>query len=94
VQDLLIQTARADRRVSTVIKIQPKPQMGSLELNAIPWAQVYIDGRYRGVTPLQGLKLKAGTHEVRLVNPEQNLETRFKAVIRPNRTLSKVIKLR
>lgn len=47
---------------------------GRLTLDAEPWAQVYIDGRLVGPTPLFEHRVPAGTVTVRLVNPSLGLE--------------------
>lgn len=41
---------------------------GTLRINSLPWAQVFIDGRMVGYTPQRGISLKPGDHDVRLVN--------------------------
>jgi hypothetical protein len=41
---------------------------GTLRINSLPWAQVFIDGRMVGYTPQRGIKLTPGEHDVRLVN--------------------------
>ncbi len=38
---------------------------GILQINAIPWAEVYVTGELKGTTPLK-LELEAGTYEVLL----------------------------
>jgi len=43
---------------------------GRLSINAMPWAQVAIDGRDVGQTPLANLALPIGTHEVKFAHPE------------------------
>src|SRR5262249_29266691 len=43
---------------------------GSLSLNAMPWADVYIDGTRIGQTPLGNLSLPIGTHEVVFRHPD------------------------
>jgi hypothetical protein len=43
---------------------------GTLSVNAVPWATVSIDGRDVGETPLGGLELRPGTHEVTFTHPE------------------------
>ena len=40
-----------------------------LSINALPWAEVRVDGQKRGNTPLRALTLPAGTHEVELLCP-------------------------
>ena len=41
---------------------------GELVLRIRPYADVHIDGRRRGLTPMPPIKLPAGRHRVRLVN--------------------------
>jgi serine/threonine-protein kinase len=42
---------------------------GVLSVNALPWADVWIDGNPVGTTPLANLKVPVGTHEVVLRHP-------------------------
>ena len=37
---------------------------GSLSVNALPWANIEIDGRPVGTTPLGDIALSIGSHEV------------------------------
>jgi serine/threonine protein kinase len=41
----------------------------SLSVNALPWAEVSIDGKNQGTTPLRKIKLRAGVHRVELSCP-------------------------
>ncbi len=41
----------------------------SLSVNALPWANVSIDGKAQGTTPLRKLKLRPGVHRVELNCP-------------------------
>jgi hypothetical protein len=43
---------------------------GSIALNAVPWAEVWIDGEAVGETPIGGLTLPIGVHEVLFRHPE------------------------
>jgi hypothetical protein len=52
-----IQTGRT---VTTTVEIPN----GSLSINALPWADVLIDGRAVGTTPLANLSLPIGPHDV------------------------------
>ncbi|MGQ0735645.1 MAG: PEGA domain-containing protein [Acidobacteriota bacterium] len=53
---------------STSISVEfPK---GTLALNAVPWAEVWIDGQSVGETPIGNLSLSIGTHEVVFRHPE------------------------
>lgn len=44
--------------------------MGVINLNAAPWAEVYIDGRRVGETPLGNLSVSIGPHEVVFKHPQ------------------------
>lgn len=53
-------------------KIQKSPveeNEGGLTINAMPWADVYVDGKAYGTTPKTIEDLKAGSHKVRLESP-------------------------
>jgi hypothetical protein len=43
---------------------------GTLNLNALPWAEVLVDGRRIGETPIGNLAIPAGSHEVVFRHPE------------------------
>lgn len=43
---------------------------GSLSVNALPWAEVTIDGRSVGTTPLANLSVPIGTHEIVWRHPQ------------------------
>jgi hypothetical protein len=49
---------------------------GSLYVNALPWAEVWIDGERAGETPIGNLQLPIGTHELVLKHPELGEEKR------------------
>jgi hypothetical protein len=44
--------------------------MGSLSINALPWAEVSINGQRAGETPIANLSLPIGNHEVLFRHPE------------------------
>jgi hypothetical protein len=46
------------------------PPAGTVNLNALPWAEAWIDGRQAGETPLGNLKLPLGEHEVVFRHPQ------------------------
>jgi len=48
-----------------------------VRLNAVPWAEVQVDGVRRGNTPLRDLLLAAGPHEVVLRHPPDGTTRRF-----------------
>jgi len=43
---------------------------GSVSLNALPWAEVYVDVNHLGQTPLGNVTLPIGTHEVVFRHPD------------------------
>jgi len=66
----VVSTPAAPRRDAGA-RGQRRPQAhGRLDVNAVPWARVEVDGKYVGDTPVRGLRLGAGKHRVRLYNPK------------------------
>jgi len=62
----------------TPVKIEfPK---GTIALNALPWAEVWVDGEKVGETPIGNLQVTIGTHDVLFRNPDLG-ELRQKATI-------------
>jgi hypothetical protein len=49
------------------VKLDPK---GSANINAQPWAEVWIDGTKVGETPLANLPLTLGSREIVFRNPQ------------------------
>jgi hypothetical protein len=43
---------------------------GSIAINALPWAEVWIDGERVGETPIGNLSLPLGPHEILFRHPE------------------------
>ena len=56
-----------DGKTSTVQVPVPN---GSLSVNAVPWADVAVDGRLVGTTPLANLPITIGSHEVIMRHPQ------------------------
>jgi hypothetical protein len=53
---------------TSTLKIEfPK---GTIALNAIPWADVWIDGEKVGETPIGNLAVTVGTHEIIFRHPQ------------------------
>jgi hypothetical protein len=46
------------------------PPRGTLSVNALPWAEVWIDGQRAGETPIGNYSLPIGTHELLFRHPE------------------------
>jgi serine/threonine-protein kinase len=76
--------AEAPREVA----VQPrklKASKGKLLVRVNPWADVVVDGRMVGATPLSAIEVSAGRHSVTVTNSELG-KTRTVAVdVRPNR---------
>jgi hypothetical protein len=43
---------------------------GSLAINAVPWAEAFVDGRSVGETPLGNIQVPIGTHEIVFRHPQ------------------------
>jgi hypothetical protein len=84
------------RRPDQTARSRPTPRprrYGTLDLNASPWAEVYLGKRRLGNTPLQGVRLPAGRHRLRLVNPQRGLTARITVRIRAGRTTRRAVRL-
>ncbi len=70
-----------------------EPAFGFLEIQVIPWAEIYINDEYEETTPLNDpISLPAGKHELKLVNP--NFSTWVDSIkIEPGQTFKKRISL-
>jgi len=65
---------------------------GFLEANASPWAEVRVDGKPRGDTPLKPpLKLPAGTHHALFTNPDFPKPVQRTFVIKPGQTYRLIV---
>jgi hypothetical protein len=53
---------------------------GTLNVNALPWGDVFIDGRPVGQTPLGNIKLPIGPHRIVFRHPELGEQTRTAVV--------------
>ena len=59
-----------------VSSMKVDPPKGSLSLNAVPWAEVWIDGERAGETPIGNIQVAIGQHEVIFRHPDLG-EQRF-----------------
>ena len=70
---------RATRSVQVapgkVASVAVKLPMGSVAINAIPWAEVWIDGNRIGETPIGNQPATIGHHEIVFRNPELGEKT-------------------
>ena len=65
---------RVTRTVQVVagqtLSITLKPPLGTLSINALPWAEVWVDGKAAGETRIGNLSLPIGDHELLFRHPE------------------------
>ena len=65
-------------RASTIVQVSPGKvapikiewPKGSVALNALPWAEVWIDGEKSGETPIGNLSLPIGPHDIVFRHPD------------------------
>jgi len=53
-----------------VATVRPEWPRGTVALNALPWAEVFINGERIGETPIGSHSLPVGTHEIVFRHPE------------------------
>jgi hypothetical protein len=70
-----------DVRAGQVVALTVSPPNGSININAVPWAEVFIDGKSVGETPIGNLSIPLGEHEIIFRHP-QLVEVRRTAVVR------------
>ena len=63
-----------------VVSLVVDPGKGTININALPWAQVWLDGRWLGETPLGQISAPLGEHEILFRHPELG-ERREKATV-------------
>jgi hypothetical protein len=73
-----------DIKAGQIVSLAVTPPNGSVSINALPWAEVWIDGRSVGETPLGNLSVPLGEHEIVFRHPELG-ERREKAIVRSDR---------
>jgi eukaryotic-like serine/threonine-protein kinase len=45
-------------------------EVGTLTINARPWARISVDGRVLGNGPIRGREVRAGSHRISFVLPD------------------------
>ena len=61
---------------------------GSLAINAVPWAEAFVDGASVGETPIGNIQVPIGAHEIVFRHPQ--LGERRASVIVTTREIAKV----
>jgi hypothetical protein len=82
-----------DVEAGETVSIHVAPPDGSVTIDASPWAEVTIDGRAAGRTPLGPLALTPGEHDVAFMHPAGGND-RQRVTVRPESKLRVVGKLR
>jgi serine/threonine-protein kinase len=78
----------------TEARAKPRPvAMGRLTLKTTPWTSVFLGGKKLGDTPLVEVPLPAGTHVLKLTNPDSNLESSIEVEVKPGQTTTKKLRL-
>jgi len=73
-----VRTVQVSAGKVTPVKIEfPK---GTMALNAVPWADVWVDGEKVGETPIGNLQVTIGTHDIVFRNPDLG-EQRHKVTV-------------
>jgi len=67
--------------------------VGVLRVNALPWADIYADGKLVGRTPELHLELAAGVHQITLKNTDHGLEKSFSVKITSGRVETRIVNL-
>jgi PEGA domain len=62
-------------RAGQATTVRPILPMGRLQMNAVPWAEVFIDGRTVGQTPLGNVGVPIGPHEIVFRHPQLGEQT-------------------
>jgi hypothetical protein len=70
-----------DVKAGQVVALTVSPPNGRININAVPWAEVLIDGKSVGETPIGNLSIPLGEHEIVFRHPQLG-ETRRTAVVR------------
>jgi len=81
-------------RAGEIVKLNLPLPDGRVSVNAVPWAQVMIDGSVVGDTPLANLPLTAGEHQITFRHPQlgeqtQRVIVKSNALTRVSATLSR-----
>jgi len=75
-----------DVKAGEIVGLTIKPPDGRISINAQPWAQVWIDGRSVGETPLANLSIPLGEHEIIFRHPQLG-EKREKTLVKSGATI-------
>ena len=69
-----------DVKGGQVVPVTISPPNGSVNINAVPWAEVWINGKSVGETPIGNLSLPLGEHEIVFRHPQLGEQRRTATV--------------
>ncbi len=70
-------------KAGQIVPMKITPPDGRVSVNAVPWAQVLINGNPVGETPLANLPVTAGEHEITFRHPQLGEQTQ-KVIVKSN----------
>jgi hypothetical protein len=70
-------------KAGQIIPMRISPPDGRVSINAVPWAQVSIDGKAAGETPLGNVVLPVGEHQITFRHPQLGERTQ-KVIVKAN----------
>jgi hypothetical protein len=70
------------------VPVTSRAKTGTLVVRAYPWADVIVDSKPLGITPIAPLALDPGTHHVTLVNSELSVTRKVQVQVRAGKTVS------
>ena len=85
--------ARVRTRAGTKMVALHESTTGTLRINSLPWAEIYLDGHFVGTTPQANLLLGAGHHRVKLVNQPMEMSKTFVVEIQSGKVVTKSMNL-
>jgi hypothetical protein len=77
-----------DIKAGQIVPLKISPPDGRVSVNAVPWAQISINGKPVGETPLGNLPLPVGEHDITFRHPQLGEQTQ--RVIVKSGTLTRV----
>ena len=88
------QPATKSKRTPTKVPIRKLARAGFLNCNSWPWSVVYLNGRrLRGNTPIYRVRVVAGRHRLKFVNPELGLAKEVTVSVEADQTKTVAVSL-
>jgi len=89
--NLIVRSAKRGYTIRRQITVKPGaqlslqlvPKWGSIRLHVWPWAEVRLDGRNVGTTPLAPIRALEGIHRVVLVNSKLGVRRELRVLVKP-----------